>query len=139
MTTVYQTYAGHVADAIAELVAGGDLPAGLDTRHVTVEAPRDASHGDLATNAAMVLAKPAGRKPREIAVGIAQYLVGLPDVTVAEVAGPGFLNIRLAPGVWAGELAAILSAGPDYGRSTMGGGRWSATRWLTCSPMPGST
>ena len=132
--TVYQTYAAHVADAIAGLVASGDLPAGLDTRHVTVEAPRDPGHGDLATNAAMVLAKPAGRKPREIAVAIAEYLVDLPDVAAAEVAGPGFLNIRLAPAVWAGELATILSDGGDYGRSTMGAGQRVDVEYVSANP-----
>ena len=134
MTTVYQTYAAHVGEAIATLVASGDLPAGLDTRHVTVEAPRDASHGDLATNAAMVLAKPAGMKPREIAVGIAQYLVDLPDVAAAEVAGPGFLNIRLKPEVWAGELATILSDGPDYGRSALGAGQRVDVEYVSANP-----
>ena len=93
MTTLYHAYAAHVADAIAGLVASGELPAGLDTRGVTVEAPRDPTHGDLATNAAMVLAKPAGKKPRDIATGIAWALAQLPDVETAEVAGPGFLNI----------------------------------------------
>ncbi len=134
MTTVYQTYAAHVADAVAALVAAGELPAGLDTRHVTVEAPRDASHGDLATNAAMVLAKPAGRKPRDIAVALAQSLAELPDVAAAELAGPGFLNIRLKPGVWAGELATILSDGPDYGRSSMGAGQRVNIEYVSANP-----
>jgi arginyl-tRNA synthetase len=134
LTTVYQTYAAHVAAAIRHLVGSGDLPAGLDTRHVTVEAPRDASHGDLATNAAMVLAKPAGMKPREIAVGIAQYLADLPDVETAEVAGPGFLNIRLAPGVWADELRTILSERADYGRSAMGAGEAVDVEYVSANP-----
>ena len=134
LTTLYQTYAAHIADAIAGLVASGDLPAGLDTRHVTVEAPRDAGHGDLATNAAMVLAKPAGLKPREIAVGIAQYLVDLPGVASAEVAGPGFLNIRLVPGVWAGELATILRDGADYGRSAVGAGSRVNVEYVSANP-----
>ena len=134
MTTVYQTYATHVADALAALVARGDLPAGLNHAPVTVEAPRDADHGDLATNAAMVLAKPAGMKPRDIAVGIAQYLADLPDVTSTEVAGPGFLNIRLKPGVWAGELATILSDGPAYGRSAMGAGQRVDVEYVSANP-----
>jgi arginyl-tRNA synthetase len=134
LTTVYQTYADHIADAISHLVRAGDLPAGLDCAHVTVEAPRDTAHGDLATNAAMVLAKPAGLRPREIAVAIAQYLVKLPDVAAAEVAGPGFLNIRLTPGVWAGELQAILSEGADYGRSTMGAGQRIDVEYVSANP-----
>ena len=134
MTTVYQTYATHVADALAALVARGDLPVGLNHAPVTVEAPRDADHGDLATNAAMVLAKPAGMKPRDIAVGIAQYLTDLPDVTSTEVAGPGFLNIRLKPSVWAGELATILSDGPAYGRSAMGAGQRVDVEYVSANP-----
>ncbi len=134
MTTVYQTYAAHVADAIADLVRSGDLPAGLDTAGITVEAPRDPSHGDLATNAAMVLAKPAGVKPREIAVGIAQYLTELPDVAACEVAGPGFLNLRLRPRVWADELAAILAVGPDYGRSRAGAGERVDVEYVSANP-----
>ena len=134
MTTVYQTYATHVADALAALVARGDLPVGLNHAPVTVEAPRDADHGDLATNAAMVLAKPAGMKPRDIAVGIARYLTDLPDVTSTEVAGPGFLNIRLKPSVWAGELATILSDGPAYGRSAMGAGQRVDVEYVSANP-----
>jgi len=134
LTTVYHRYAAHVADAIRDLVRSDDLPAGLDMRHVTVESPRDPTHGDLATNAAMVLAKPAGIKPREIAVGIAQYLVGLPDVASAEVAGPGFLNIALKPGVWQDELRTILADGPDYGRSTMGGGKPINVEYVSANP-----
>ena len=134
MTTVYQTYAAHVADAIAALIRAGDLPAGLDTRHVTVEAPRDPSHGDLATNAAMVLAKTAGKKPREIAVAIAQQLIDLPDVAAAEVAGPGFLNLRLAPHVWTDELRTILRDGADYGRSTVGAGQRVNVEYVSANP-----
>src|SRR3546814_3745842 len=80
---------------------GGGAPrAGLDFRNVAVEPPRDASHGDLATNAAMVLAKPAGQNPRALAGLIAPRLADLPEVAAAELAGPGFINIRLKPGAW---------------------------------------
>jgi len=87
-----------------------------DLSRVTVEPPRDASHGDLATNAAMILAKPLGVKPRELATEIAARLARDPDVATAEVAGPGFINLRLDPGFWTGHLAAILKAGGNYGR-----------------------
>ena len=116
------------------LVADGDLPAGLDTAAVTVEAPRDPAHGDLSTNAAMVLAKPARANPRTIATGIAQYLSRLPEVAGAEVAGPGFLNIRLQPDAWRGELAAILADGSDYGRSTMGAGKRVNVEYVSANP-----
>ncbi len=87
-----------VIDCLAEMARDGALPDGLNTANVTVEPPRDAAHGDMATNAAMVLAKPAGLKPRDIADALAALLVNDPRVASADVAGPGFLNLRLAPG-----------------------------------------
>ncbi len=134
MTTLYHRYAAHVAEALAGLVAAGDLPGGLSTAAVTVEPPRDAANGDLSTNAAMVLAKPAGVHPRTIATGIAQYLARLPEVAEAEVAGPGFLNIRLKPDVWRNELRTILAAGPDYGRSAMGQGKRINVEYVSANP-----
>ena len=134
MTSLYPRYASHVADALAALVAEGELPTGLDTTHVTVEPPRDASNGDLATNAAMVLAKAAGMKPREIAIALAQKLARLPHVDSAEVAGPGFLNIVLKPEVWQGELAAIRAADADYGRSELGKGITVNVEYVSANP-----
>ena len=131
---LYPRFAAHVADALATLIADGDLPAGLDTRAVAVEPPRDASHGDLATNAAMVLAKPAGMKPRDIAVMLALKLNRLGEVTEAEVAGPGFLNLRLAPDVWRGEISAIHAAGADYGRLAMGAGQRVNVEYVSANP-----
>ncbi len=131
---LYPRFSAHVADALAALVADGSLPAGLDMTHVAVEPPRDASHGDLATNAAMVLAKAAGMKPRDIAVMLAQSLARLPDVAEAEVAGPGFLNLRLKPDVWRAELAAIAAAGDDYGRSTIGAGKPVNVEYVSANP-----
>src|SRR5947208_765578 len=115
LPTLYQRFETHVAEALARLASDGDLPAGLDTKNVAVEPPRDPTHGDLATNAAMVLAKPAGLKPRDIALMLAQKLARLPEVDSAEPAGPGFLNLTLRPEVWRDELAAILHEGADYG------------------------
>jgi arginyl-tRNA synthetase len=131
---LYPRFAGHVADALAALIAAGDLPAGLNTAAVTVEPPRDPTHGDLATNAAMVLAKPAGMKPRDIAVMVAQTLSRLPDVAEAEVAGPGFLNLRLRPDVWRAELSIIRAAGDDYGRSKMGAGQRVNVEYVSANP-----
>ncbi len=131
---LYQRYAGHVADALNGLMAGGDLPAGLSLANVTVEPPRDATHGDLATNAAMVLAKPAGMKPRDIAVMLAQSLARLPDVDSAEVAGPGFLNLTLKPEFWRAELATIIAAGDAYGRSAMGAGQTVNVEYVSANP-----
>ncbi|WP_439534329.1 arginine--tRNA ligase, partial [Polymorphobacter sp.] len=101
---------------LAGMIADGDLPAGLDTRAVTIEPPRDPSHGDLATNAAMVLTKAAKKPPREIATLLAQRLARLAEVETAEVAGPGFLNLRLVDSVWHEELARIHAEGAGYGR-----------------------
>ena len=102
------------------MVRDGALPAGLDFANVAVEPPRDAAHGDMATNAAMVLAKPAGLKPREIADALAARLLDDDRIAAAEVAGPGFLNLRLAPSVWQGIIATALAQGTDFGRSEMG-------------------
>ena len=86
-----------VVETLDAMVAEGELPTGLSYGPVAVEPPRDAAHGDMATNAAMVLAKPAGLPPREIAEALAARLLSDPRIVVAEVAGPGFLNLRLAP------------------------------------------
>jgi arginyl-tRNA synthetase len=120
-------------DALAALAADGTIPEGLDTAAVAVEPPRDPAHGDMATNAAMVLAKPARMKPRDIAEALAPRLAADPRVASAEVAGPGFLNIRLAPSVWQGVVAAVLSD-PDYGRSTMGRGTRVNVEYVSANP-----
>ena len=105
-----------------------------DLSRVTVEPPRDASHGDLATNAAMVLAKPTGQNPRALAERIAEALKADPDVRSAEVAGPGFVNLKIGSRYWHAELAAILDSGPDYGRSTIGGGRKVNVEYVSANP-----
>src|SRR6478735_1994067 len=94
VSTVYARFAGHIDALLNELEGEGRLPAGLDRRAVAVEPPRDPAHGDLATNAAMVLAKGAGTNPRALAELIVPKLSALPPVTSVEVAGPGFINIR---------------------------------------------
>lgn len=123
-----------VLDALAQMERAGDLPAGLDTANVTVEPPRDAAHGDMATNAAMVLAKPAGLKPRDIAQALAARLAADPRIALAEVAGPGFLNLRLAPGEWQAVIRAALAQGGDYGRSDMGRGQRINVEFVSANP-----
>ncbi|MEH6831513.1 MAG: arginine--tRNA ligase [Sulfitobacter sp.] len=123
-----------VLTALDAMVAAGDLPAGLATDNVTAEPPRDASHGDMATNAAMVLAKPAGMKPRDIADKLAVLLAEDPRVTSAEVAGPGFLNLRLAPSVWQNVASTVLAAGTDYGRGDLGAGRSVNVEYVSANP-----
>ncbi len=123
-----------VLAALGEMQAAGALPAGLDFGAVTVEPPRDAGHGDMATNAAMVLAKPAGMQPRAIAEALAARLGADGRIASAEVAGPGFLNLRLAPAVWQGVIGAILTAGADYGRATLGAGRRVNVEFVSANP-----
>jgi arginyl-tRNA synthetase len=118
--SLYAQYAALLDGVLDELVSEGALPQGIDRRNVTVEPPRDPAHGDLATNAAMVLAKPAGTNPRALAEAIKPKLEALPPVTSVEVAGPGFINIRLTPDAWRDELRTILREGEEYGLSKVG-------------------
>jgi arginyl-tRNA synthetase len=123
-----------VLDAIAALVADGLLPPDPDTSAVTVDPPRDAGHGDMATNAAMVLARAAGKPPRDIAAALAARLIADPRIAGAEPAGPGFLNLRLHPAVWLGLIPAILNAGTGFGRSAAGQGRRVNVEFVSANP-----
>ena len=110
------------------------LPPGTPRGNVTVEPPRDASHGDLATNAAMVLAKAARSKPRDLAEKIAAHLERDASIEAAEIAGPGFINLRLDPSVWTDELRAIAALGEDYGRSAIGEDRSVNVEYVSANP-----
>ncbi len=132
--TLYAAYAGHLHTALDALEAAGTLPAGLNRAPVTVEPPRDASHGDLATNAAMVLAKPAGMNPRALAEALVSELAKAPGVTSAEIAGPGFINLRLDAAAWLAELQTIAALGADYGRSVMGAGTTVNVEYVSANP-----
>ena len=123
-----------VIESLSAMQAEGALAQGLDFAAVTVEPPRDAAHGDMATNAAMVLAKAAGASPRAIAEGLAAKLSADPRVVLAEVAGPGFLNLRLQPAAWQGVVRAALGAGRDYGRSAMGRGVKVNVEFVSANP-----
>jgi arginyl-tRNA synthetase len=123
-----------VVAELQALMAGGVLPAGLDLSQVSVEPPRDPGHGEMATNAAMVLAKPAGMQPRAIAEALAARLMQDPRVAGADVAGPGFLNLRLEPAAWQGLVRAILEQGADYGRSRLGQGRKVNVEFVSANP-----
>ena len=105
-----------------------------DLSRIAVEPPRDASHGDLATNAAMVLAKPTGQNPRALAERIVAVLRADEDVAAAEVAGPGFVNLRLRDTFWQAHLAALLGQGADYGRSGVGKGRKVNVEYVSANP-----
>jgi arginyl-tRNA synthetase len=132
--TLYARFAAHLDQVLDALQAEGQLAAGLDRKAVAVEPPRDPAHGDLATNAAMVLAKRAGANPRALAAAIVPKLAAIDEVASAEVAGPGFINIRLEPAVWQEELRVILAAGADYGRSSLGAGRRVNVEYVSANP-----
>jgi arginyl-tRNA synthetase len=132
--TLYARFAAHIDAILDALAAEGQLPEGLDRKGVAVEPPRDPAHGDLATNAAMVLAKRAGTNPRALAALLAPRLGELPEVTSAEIAGPGFINIRLAPALWQEELRTILAEADAYGRSTLGAGQRVNVEYVSANP-----
>ncbi|RJF90540.1 arginine--tRNA ligase [Sphingomonas cavernae] len=132
--TLYARFAAHIDAVLNSLVAAGELPGDLDRRNVTVEPPRDASHGDLATNAAMVLAKPAATNPRALAEKIAAGLEAIDEVASVEVAGPGFINMRLTDDTWRRELSAIDDDGANYGRSTTGTGHIVNVEYVSANP-----
>ena len=123
-----------VLEALGAMQTDGALPEALDFANVTVEPPRDPGHGDMATNAAMVLAKPAGMKPRDIAEALAARLADDPRITSAEVAGPGFLDLRLDPAVWAEIVRAVLGQGTQYGRSELGEGLKVNVEYVSANP-----
>src|SRR5579885_1306650 len=118
-----------VRAAVAPLVASD-----ADLSRIVVEPPRDPTHGDMATNAAMVLAKAAGRRPRELAEAIAATLRAEPAVAKVDVAGPGFINLTLKPHVWGEALSAALDAGSDYGRSDIGAGEAVNVEYVSANP-----
>ena len=123
-----------VIETLDAMVADGELPTGLSWGNVAVEPPRDAAHGDMATNAAMVLAKAAGKPPRVIADALAARLTSDTRIVVAEVAGPGFLNLRLHPDVWHDVVAEAIDAGHSFGHSGMGAGVKVNVEYVSANP-----
>jgi arginyl-tRNA synthetase len=134
MHTLYAAFAAKITAALAALEMEAQLPAGISHAAVSVEPPRDPSHGDLATNAAMVLAKHAATNPRALAEKIVEKLTADPAIVSAEIAGPGFINLRLADESWREELRAIAALGADYGRSTLGTGRTVNIEYVSANP-----
>ena len=121
MMDIFKSFRADVDRALDAMVAAGEMAPGVDRSKVSVEPPRDLAHGDMSTNAAMVLAKAAGRPPRATADALGRYLSAHPDVTEVAVAGPGFLNWRLRPSRWRATLRDVLAAGIAYGDSDVGG------------------
>jgi arginyl-tRNA synthetase len=130
----FHQFARDIHALLVRMRDDGRLPAGLDLSRVTVEPPRDAAHGDLSTNAAMVLARPAGMPPRALAALLVDGLGGHPDIAGTEIAGPGFVNLRLVPRLWQAELGRILTAGTFYGDSRAGAGRAVNVEYVSANP-----
>ncbi len=119
---------------IEEMCDAGALPDGIDLSAVQVEPPREAEHGDAACNAALVLAKQARRKPREIAEHLAERLQIHPEIHAVEVAGPGFVNLRLTDDFWLARLAELLATGPGYGADDLGQGQRINVEYVSANP-----
>ena len=130
----FKDFRDRILTELEAMTGAGTLPGGLDMSNVKVEPPRDASHGDIATNAALVLSKPAGMKPRAIAEPLAERLQTLDVVDRAEVAGPGFVNLRIADGFWTGMLTRILDAGMRWGASDLGQGVKVNVEYVSANP-----
>ena len=123
-----------VVETLTAMTAEGLLPHGLDLAGITVEPPRDPAHGDMATNAAMVLAGAAGAAPRDIAGPLAERLTADARIMAADVAGPGFINMRLSPDLWRGVVRAVLTAGGDFGRASPGRGVRVNVEYVSANP-----
>ena len=128
---LFARYLTHVRDALRTIMP--DLPDAALAR-VEVTPTRDPAHGDLATNAALVISKAARRRPAEIAAGLVTALATVPGIARAEVAGPGFVNMHLTPAVWQGVARAVLAAGEGYGTSTAGNGVKVNVEYVSANP-----
>ena len=131
---IFRFFEEEFKSIVHDMKSAGDLPAGLDTSRVVFELPREASHGDLACNAAMVLAKAAGMKPRDLAEAFSVKIGEIAGVTSIEIAGPGFINIRVEPRLWAQEIDDIIAAGTDYGRNDSGAGQPVNVEYVSANP-----
>lgn len=132
--SIFNIFEDKVKVIISELVTDGSLPEGLPVQNISAQPPRDPSHGDMALNAAMVLAKPAGMKPRDIAEMIAAKLNKVSEIETVEIAGPGFINLRLSGSFWQGVLADILNQKTGYGRSEVGVGQKVNVEYVSANP-----
>jgi arginyl-tRNA synthetase len=131
---IFSNYQQGVRDCIAALQDSGALPLGLDLSKVTVEPPRDSSHGDIATNAAMVLAKPAQMQPRAVAEKLVPGLKALKHVADVTIAGPGFINLKLKPAIWPELLNQLMQEGENFGSSHFGKGVKVNVEYVSANP-----
>src|SRR5262245_15360709 len=131
---VFSVFTDHVRSAVEAVARTGIFPVPPDLSRIVVEPPRDAGHGDPATNAAMALAKDARMKPRDLADKLAAELGRVAGVTAVEIAGPGFINLTLDPKIWRDALAATIGAGRDYGHSALGHGEKVNVEYVSANP-----
>jgi arginyl-tRNA synthetase len=131
---VFHFFKEAVLTAIDGLVHEGQLPDGLDLSRVTVDPPKDPTHGDMAVNAAMVLAKSAGKNPREIASMLAHSFQKFPNVSSVEIAGPGFINLTLTPEFWQNQLVTIIQNGTSFGGSNLGANEKINVEYVSANP-----
>ena len=131
---LYQYFRDQIVRIVEDLAASGELPGPLDTARVAVEPPRQTGYGDITTNAAMVLSKPTGLKPHDLAAVLAERLKGIEAVMETEIAGPGFINLSLEPAFWHRQLKEIVETGPAYGDSEMGRGESVNVEYVSANP-----
>ena len=131
---LYQYFRDQIVRIVEDLAASGELPGPLDTARVAVEPPRQTGHGDITTNVAMVLSKPTGLKPHDLAAVLAGRLKGIEAVMETEIAGPGFINLSLEPAFWHRQLKEIVETGPAYGNSEMGRGEAVNVEYVSANP-----
>ena len=117
---IFAAFRERIDESIRELIQQGVVNDNADLSRISVEPPREASHGDMATNAAMVLGKFSELQPRDLASKIADLLSEDKDIAAIDIAGPGFINLSLVPSVWQGQVANVLRAGTAYGNSDIG-------------------
>lgn len=131
---IFQQYKQHLLGVLQAMAAAGDLPQGLDFSKVTVEPPRDPAHGDMSTNAAMVLSKAAGKNPRQLGETLIAHIQKLPFVAEASLAGPGFINFKLQKDAWLQLIAHILKTGTAFGDSTLGNRQKVNVEYVSVNP-----
>ncbi len=131
---VFKEFRDTVAAAVAALEKRGELPPELDLERISVEPPRDSAHGHMATNAALVLARQARRKPLELAALLQREIEAAPEIVEVQVAPPGFINVRLSDDLWRRQIPAVLRAGADYGRCDLGRGRPVNDEYCSANP-----
>ena len=131
---VFKKFRSYIDETVEQMAAAGALPSELPLDRIAVEPPRDASHGDISTNVAMVLSKPAGMKPRDLAEAVAARLREKPEIDRVDVAGPGFVNLAVSPAFWQAQVPEILGAGTAFGDTDIGGGKPINVEYVSANP-----